>query len=335
VGDAETVRKNRRVGDAETRRRALASLPPTLPLLIAVCCILLLFPGCRAALTTEDDSPIIAEVGTLKLRRAAFHRFVKSRMGDLPSNNLSDELYSQFLDEFIKRKAISLEAGQKGITITSEEISRMLAGSSNAAVENGSSPDETRAQEEIIEDLLIAKYHHQVVLRDVKVTQDEIAQHYEKSAALYQREGGFYVREIRVDTAEKAAELHRQVTQERRDFASVARSSSQAANAEQGGLSYYERGQLPTVLEGAILNLSRGAISPVIQSNFGYHIFKLERMAEPLTLERASEQIREELIRQKSQALVEADTERLIAKVRIKINSAQLGFNYVGRFGNS
>lgn len=42
-----------------------------------------------------------------------------------------------------------------------------------------------------------------------------------------------------------------------------------------GDLGYFARGSLPKEFDEACFNLKKGEISPVVKSDYGYHIFKL------------------------------------------------------------
>jgi len=131
--------------------------------------------------------------------------------------------------------------------------------------------------------------------------------------------------------------LHNEVTEGRRDFASVARLHSDAPNAEQNGLSRYDEGQLPAVLERAVQQLQPGDVSPVIESNYGFHMFKLEQRIQPHALEeRRSQlddrraQLTEELIARRNQQAIDKEIERLISQAKIRITDSALGFPYSG-----
>ncbi len=85
------------------------------------------------------------------------------------------------------------------------------------------------------------------------------------------------------------------------DFAAVARAVSQGPAAEAGGdLGWFERGQLPKDLEDWVFSLKPGAISPVIDTTYGYHVIRvaehLPAGAAPLDQVRGRivEQLREE-----------------------------------------
>ena len=195
------------------------------------------------------------------------------------------------------------------------------------------------AREEFAADLLVQKYYQQVVQRNVRVGPEEIQRYIEQNQSRLTERAGFYAREIRVQSKEEADRLYLEVTEGRRDFAAVARLHSDAPNAEQGGLNRYDEGQLPAVLERAIQPLRPGDISPVIESNFGFHIFKLEHRIQPRPIEERRSQLderraglAEELIARKNQQALDQAVDRLVSAAVIKLNDAELGFTYSGQF---
>jgi len=113
---------------------------------------------------------------------------------------------------------------------------------------------------------------------------------------------------------------------------------SDAPNAEQNGLTRYDEGQLPDLLEKAVQQLQPGDVSPVIESNYGFHMFKLEQRIQPhAPEERRSQlddrraQLTEELIARKNQQAVDKAIDLLISQSKIQIASSALGFPYTGR----
>ena len=68
------------------------------------------------------------------------------------------------------------------------------------------------------------------------------------------------------------------------DFAELARKHSEGPNAEGGGMiGWVERGRLMPGIEQAVFALQPGALSPVVKSSLGYHIFRLEERRPPRT----------------------------------------------------
>jgi parvulin-like peptidyl-prolyl isomerase len=308
----------------------------------------ILLAGCRsspqsdrgAAKGIEDNSPVIVEINGSPERRAAFERFLKSRLSDFypqsaQNQTESDQLRSRLFDEFIQRQIVVREAQRRGISTTDEEIQRAVEEQhrQTSAEGTGQQPAALASQErveEIKSDLLTIKYYKSAVLTDVRVTPEEVESFYKQNEARYRQQNGFYVREIRVATAEEAAQIHRQLLRKPGDFATLAREHSKAPTAASGGLMHYSTQQLPPVLEQAITPLKVGAISGVVKSNYGFHIFKLEERDAPQPLEKVRQQIEEDLLRGKNQALINSFNERALAGAQIKIHHDRLGFTYLG-----
>jgi parvulin-like peptidyl-prolyl isomerase len=304
---------------------------------VAFCLLAFSFLGisCRGV---HDSTPVIGLVNGHQIHRSAIESFMKVKMGELTLGDAPDSLRSQMLDEYIRRRLVLDEAARLGLSITDAEIEQAVQ--DNPQTRSAAAQEEARR--EFASDLLVAKYYRQVVLRDVRVSPEEAQSYIEENRARLVESPVSYVREIRVENREEAERLRRDIAEGKQDFAEAARQHSQAPNAEQGGLMGYAKGQLPDVLEKAIDPLKPGDVSPVVQSSFGFHIFKLEQRTQPRAPddkrsqsdERRSQLI-EEAIERKNQHAVDEAIDRLVSSAAITINTSALGFTYVGRLGHN
>jgi parvulin-like peptidyl-prolyl isomerase len=299
--------------------------------LVSILVIACLCGGCRGS---GDHAPVIATLNASEIHRDEFEQFLASKMGDIGVADVSDSIRSEMLDEYLKRRLVLDEAARMGLSVTSAEIDQ--SAQDNPQMKPSVATAATR--EEMARDLLVEKFYRQIALRDVRVSPEEVQQYIEKNQARLTDRPGFLVREIRVQSKEEADRLHREVTEGRRDFASVARLHSDAPNAEQNGLTRYDEGQLPDLLEKAVQQLQPGDVSPVIESNYGFHMFKLEQRIQPHAPdERRSQlddrraQLTEELIARKNQQAVDKAIDLLVSQAKIQIASSALGFPYTGR----
>ncbi len=315
-------------------------------LTLAVVLICGAFSGCRSGKSSylgssEDTSPVIAVINGTSAHRAAFERFVKSRLSDFADRSEqnqaeSDQQRSQLLDEFIRRQLIVQEAINNNIEPTDDEIRRALEEQHKQTNAQGSDQNLVTLESgerrvEIFNDLLMFKYQTEVLkLKEAKVTPQEVEDYYNRNAERYQGRSGFLVREIRVTDEAQAQKLYRQALAKPADFAVLAKENSESPTAVNGGLMDYEAQRLPQVLEQAITPLKVGTISRVVKSNYGFHIFKLEQRAEPMPLEKARKEIEDKLLSEKNQALIDDLNKRLLANAKISIHRDRLGFNYVG-----
>jgi peptidyl-prolyl cis-trans isomerase C len=302
---------------------------------IAMICIFCLLAALAAACKkNHDGSPVIATVNNEDVTRAEFEQFVAMKLGEVSSSETADGLRSQMLDEYLRRRLVLAEAERAGLAVAEVEIEQ--AAQENPQLRAMAVNRDSR--EEMRRDLLIEKYYRQVVLRDVRATPEEAQRYIEQNQSRLTDRPGFLVREIRVQTRAEADQLRRDLTEGKRDFAALARLHSDAPNAEAGGLSRYDEGQLPDVLEKAIQPLRPGDVSQVVESGYGFHLFKLEQRIQPhapeerrAQLDDRRAQLTEELIAQKNQQAVDLALEHLLEKASIKIRDATLGFTYTGQ----
>lgn len=292
---------------------------------------IILVSACRAG---GDRSSVIVKLNGRDIHRDEFEQFLASKMGDVSTADISDTTRSQMLDEYVKRQLVLEEAARLGLSVSSSEIEE--SSQDNPQVKSSVATAATR--EEIVRDLQVEKYYRQITLRDVRVSPEEVQQYIERNQSRLTDRPGFLVREIRVQSREEADRLRREVTVGKRDFASVARLHSDAPNAENNGLTRYDEGQLPALLEKAVQQLRPGDVSSVIESNYGFHLFKLEQRIQPhAPEERRSQlddrraQLTEELIARRNQQAVDKELERLTSEASILIIASALGFPYTGQ----
>ena len=290
--------------------------------------------------TANDSSPVVVEINGYPERLAAFERFFQARLSDFTaqaqmSQTDKDQLRSRLFDEFVQRQIVVREALKKNIVPTEDEIRKAIEDQHKQTSGEGSDANQTTMQgterrAEILNDLLTLKFYKTEILKDVTITPQEIASYYQQNQAQYQQQDGFYVREIRVPDEAEAQKLYQQAVAKPGDFGVLAKQHSKAPTAINGGLMLYSAQQLPPVLEHAITPLKAGELSKVVKSNYGFHIFKLEKRAEPRGFEQVKEEIQEKLLRTKNQSLIDQFNQRALNEAQVNIYKDRLGFTYSG-----
>ena len=105
----------------------------------------------------------------------------------------------------------------------------------------------------------------------------------------------------------KAQELLVQLTKAPDTFAELARKNSQdtGSAANGGDLDFFARGAMVKPFEDAAFSLKKGDISPVVESDFGYHIIKLTDIKSPKqrTLDEMRPELEADLKKQQAQKL--------------------------------
>jgi len=111
--------------------------------------------------------------------------------------------------------------------------------------------------------------------------------------------------------ARKKAEEIYVLAKKGEDFAALARKYSEdAGTAKNGGdLGYFQTGQMAKPFEQAAFSLGKGEVGPVIQTQYGFHVIKVEDIAEPWVkpFEEVKDEIVRELQRERAEDLAEKE----------------------------
>jgi foldase protein PrsA len=151
----------------------------------------------------------------------------------------------------------------------------------------------------LIQELLARK-----VLALAQVTDDEARKMYEDNKPLFSTET-VRVSHIMVKTHGEAEAILKEL-QAGKDFAELAKAKSQdTGSAEKGGdLGVLKSGQTVPEFEEEAFRLREGELSPVIKTQYGYHVLKGGAHAAVVQpFDEVKDQIRKSLVQQKQQAV--------------------------------
>ena len=147
-------------------------------------------------------------------------------------------------------------------------------------------------------------------------TTGEIESYYQENKELFRRKERVYLRQIILDELSKAQSVRDEL--KKRDFVEVARKYSVAPEAKAGGLvGWVEKGSID-IFDKAF-SLPVGGISPVLESSYGFHIFKVERKVGGgyASIEEIRAQIIQSLMGRKEQAEFSAWLDKQIRASRV------------------
>jgi parvulin-like peptidyl-prolyl isomerase len=151
---------------------------------------------------------------------------------------------------------------------------------------------------------LIEKYTFELV-KDIDVNEEEIKEYYSQKKRDFLRQERVKVSQILVRTEEKAIEVMEKMKDpSEENFRKMAKEVSVGLEASKGGeMGVFEMGQLPFEMEKVIFSLKEGDMSPVVESTYGYHIFRLDKRYEPelISVKEAAPEIQKILLQQKIQ----------------------------------
>jgi parvulin-like peptidyl-prolyl isomerase len=302
--------------------------------------------GCKSAANSsqnnslraiDEKTPVIAEINNTPQYKAGFDRFLKSSLSGLeqPSQSDSEVLQSVRLDDYLRRELIIQIAGEKGIQATEEELRHEVSDQHSQSNVEGSADSQpvlagTERAAEIAKDIVTWKFYKTEILKNVSASPEEIEKYFKDNPRRYPQSPSFCIREIKVDNAQEAEQLRKQVLDKPADFATVANEHSKSP--VKGKMYCKHQGELPRELEDAAMPLKVGGISTVYHSTFGYHIFQMVRKDEAQPFEKIRKQVEEDFIRYKNQSIIDKYLDQAVASAKIKVYADKLGFAYAGKY---
>ena len=139
--------------------------------------------------------------------------------------------------------------------------------------------DVEKFKETVRKDLMYQK-HKEWFTKEHPVTDEEIKQYYEDNKDQFAKRDASHI----LVEDEKTAKEIKEKLDNGEDFAKLAKEySKDTANAENGGnLGTFSKGQMVKEFEDAAFNLKEGEISEPVKTQFGYHIIKLNKVADSI-----------------------------------------------------
>lgn len=165
------------------------------------------------------------------------------------------------------------------------------------------------------------------------ITEDEKKQEYEVNKDKLNVPEEVKASHILIKVGEKATPEEKQKAKEKieslktrvmsgEDFAKLAKENSEDGSASNGGdLGYFRRGDMVKPFEDAAFSLEKDQISPVVETQFGYHIIKAidKKAAHTLTYEEVSKDIEKFLMNKHKRDEVNKTVESLKKSAKIEM----------------
>lgn len=162
-----------------------------------------------------------------------------------------DALYEGLLEQLIQQAAVATMAGD-------------LSSRGEMALEN-----ERRTL--LVNDVVVAAMEE-------ALTEETLRAAYDESVAGMEPEDEFSAAHILVETEEEAADLKSQIDGGA-DFAELAKEHSTGPSGPNGGdLGWFGKGMMVPEFEEAVLALEPGQVSDPVQTQFGWHVVKLNEV---------------------------------------------------------
>ena len=260
------------------------------------------------------DDPILAEIGTEKIR-----------MSDL------DRVISYYDEQ--KRKSLEQNPGYKAVILMRIVQTKVIA---QTAKDKGfdNRADIKEQLNLMANDFITTQFLEKEVIGKMEVSDKDVELYYKMHKEEFGTPEMVRVRHILIsapktvsdDEKKKARAKAEEVLKKLRDGASfeklAAEMSDDTGSKNKGGdIGFFKKGRMVPEFEKAAFSLKSGEISDVIETVFGYHILKLEERKEAKIepFEKVREQVRKKVFDEFKTAKVEAYVNGIMEKAGVKI----------------
>jgi hypothetical protein len=278
--------------------------------------------SCKRKPTIPPD--VISRVGDRMVTLADFKRYLDRNAGTELAQ-LTPEVASAMLDQFVEEVIVSEYAASHGVEVPADKIA--------AAVRTQAGVTVIEKRDEMRRERLVADMASEIR----EPTSAEVQAYYDQHQAEFRSGEEVRVRQILVNDENLAKEIVKKL-KSGTPFGDLSAEYSRAPNAKHGGeIGFVSRGDLPRMFEEEIFRLRAGETSEVIRTDSSFHIFQVDarRPAGVLDLQSAipiiQTRLREEAVRERlGQIVARGRRDRNIA-----VLTRRLPFRYSGTFPKS
>lgn len=276
---------------------------------------------------SPEDAKTILEINNQKTNLNDFKTYLKVHYPDMesvaPSPEKKPGLMSRLFDAFVEFKTIAYSAEMDKVTVSKDEIEKYLSKMKISS--------QNINQDAISEAVKVQKYIYFKVYDQVSVSDNEIQQYYKDNMADFRKKPEILLYQILVKDKETAQRIRGTLVNYPEKFEEIAQKESTSPEKDKGGLmGYFEKGSLPKDMEDVVFSLNPNTISPVVQSSYGFHIFKIgqKKKERLLYIEKARADIQNILMSEKMRKAYQAFLEETKKNFTIRIKYDELNFKY-------
>ncbi|MBM3318584.1 MAG: peptidylprolyl isomerase [Candidatus Eisenbacteria bacterium] len=249
-------------------------------------------------------------------------------------------MQSRAMESMIDQLVLAREAERRRISVPDSLVDQMVA-----SWERQFPTPEMRQQrlaesqmtmetmrEKMRTDALVQRFVQEVVQDTLQVRDDELQAYYDGHPDQFRTEEQVHARHILVKSEPTSPPAERAAAREKAeglrlrllkggDFAAIARENSDCPSASGGGdLGFFSRRQMVPPFSEAAFALQPGQMSGVVETQFGFHLIKVEERRPGGVMELApiAERLRSFLMRQELQEAVDRLAQELRGKSKVE-----------------
>ncbi|HEA46893.1 MAG TPA: hypothetical protein ENH97_00585 [bacterium] len=289
--------------------------------------VILLISGCRKK---PEEKGIVARVNGEPI---TLEEFNKALLPYSPSKEEIPGLKRRVLDQLIEKRLKLQEARRLGLRVTDEELNQRIKETMSSypksefvtfLAKEGITFEKWKNG--VRENILLEKLITFQVYLPLKVSEKEITAYYQGHQDQFKEPKKFRIRQILVENQAEAEEILKALGKGE-GFEELARKRSLSPDKERGGdMGYFSTEEMLAEWEEAVGKLSPGEVSYPVESPYGWHIFKLEKVLPPrmVSLKEARKKIKEKLLLERREGALKEWLLGLRVQAKIEINEELL-----------
>ncbi len=245
------------------------------------------------------------------------------------------------LDKLIKLELLSQASKKAGFAVDAAEVENELNGYKKNFSNEGeftkalaaAGMSEAELKKQIGKNFAIQKFIESNFKGKVQISEKDAQDFYSSNKEKFEQPEMVHARHILILAKEGDAKADKDRKREKlnqikkelkngADFVELAKRFSEGPSKDQGGdLGFFARGQMVKPFEAAAFSMMPGDVSDIVETEFGYHLIKLEekRPAKTVSFDEAKAKIMAYLSQEKLNANIEAYVTEARSKADVKI----------------
>jgi peptidyl-prolyl cis-trans isomerase C len=226
-------------------------------------------PAATTTATAKDADPVIITAGSVTIRKSEFEAAVKTLPAEYQNMLSQPEGRKQFGDDFLRMRLLASEGTKAGLQNDPEVLNQLnlmrenlVASAELKKIDSGITVSDAEIQKAYAEN---AKQYEQVKARHILIAP--------KGSPAAQAGKDLTDEQAKA----KAEDLRKQILAGG-NFEELAKKESDdtGSGARGGDLGSFGHGQMVPEFEQAAFSAKVGEVTPVVKTQFGYHIIKVE-----------------------------------------------------------
>jgi len=261
-----------------------------------------------AAAPATNADPIVIAAGDVAIRQSEFENALKT----LPEQYQQYAMgpgKKQFAEDYLRMKMLASAGTKAGLDKDPEVLSQLA----------------------LMRENLVANAQLQKIEEGIKISDEDLMKTYESNKGQYEQVKARHILiafkgspaaqqgkpELTEEQAKaKADELHKQITGGASFEELAKKESDDVGSGSQGGdLGEFGRGQMVPEFEKAAFEAKDGEVTPVVRTQFGYHIIKVDSHAST-----PFEQVKATLEKNERQTRLQAELDKMKTAAKVTFN---------------